>query len=126
MASSDDDTLALCEGARVILTKNLRVEKGFVNGIMGIVRGFIWRAGADIATDQPHGVRVEFDGEKGQPSPDAPEERSRCVLIFPVTSYYDFEGDECRRTQFPLKLGWAITIHKSQGLTLSRAVVHYP
>jgi hypothetical protein len=117
------DTLALCVGARVILVKNLGVEKGLTNGRMGTVREFLWRKGGNSAIDQPRGVMVEFDDHTGPPTtPDAPGKRSRWVSIFPVTSYCDSHEDECIKTQLPLELGWAITMHKSQGLTLANAV----
>jgi ATP-dependent exoDNAse (exonuclease V) alpha subunit len=116
------DTLALYVGAKVILVKNLGVKKGLTNGCMGTVRELLWRKGEDPAIDQPHGVMVVFDDHTCPPAPDAPGKRSRWVSIFPVTSYYDSHEDECTRTQFPLELGWTITMHKSQGLTLPNAV----
>jgi ATP-dependent exoDNAse (exonuclease V) alpha subunit len=35
-----------------------------------------------------------------------------------------FGGKACTRTQFPVVLAYAITIHKSQGLSLDKAVLN--
>lgn len=90
--------LILKPGARVMLVKNISVRRGLANGSLGTVQ-----------VCRPGKVLVNFDGQP------AVEEISR----------FQFEmqkGDEvvATRSQYPLRLAYAITIHKSQGMTLDK------
>jgi ATP-dependent DNA helicase PIF1 len=96
-------TLELCVGAQVMLLKNLDIPKGLVNGSRGIV------VAIDRATRVPW-VRFIACGNSTIPVP-------------PVEFEID-EGDyTATRMQVPLKLAWAITVHKAQGMTLDCARV---
>ena len=111
----------LCEGARVMLSSNLWTEMGLVNGSMGYVVAILYQPGAKPPA-LPTAVVVQMDKYDG---PTWGGER--CVPICPIErSWPSSTGNRkssCKRRQLPIQLAWAVTVHKSQGLTLDRAVI---
>jgi ATP-dependent DNA helicase PIF1 len=94
------DKLLLAEEAQVMLITNLDVASGLVNGSRGVVIGFDAKDGSPI---------VEFLAGNRLP-----------------ISLHKWEIDGYPgvfRTQYPLRLAWACTIHKAQGATLDSALI---
>lgn len=93
------ETLTIKKGALVMTIKN-SPERKYVNGSLGIVTGFEKITGYPI---------VEF--------------RSGKVVTIKPESWELRDGDKKRASlsQIPLRLAWAITVHKSQGMTLDAA-----
>ena len=119
-ASADDAggleaVIFLAKSARVMLTSNLRVDVGLVNGTMGTIQAICYRSGGP--PDLPIAVMVRFD------SYSRPMLHDGTVPITPLRRTWSSSGVQCSRLQLPLKLAWAVTIHKSQGLTLNKVVI---
>ncbi|XP_049538056.1 ATP-dependent DNA helicase PIF1 [Anopheles darlingi] len=86
--------LTLKVGAQVMLLKNYNIAEGLVNGARGVVMDFV--QGLPL---------VKF-------------KRRELVVRSEKWSVKTAAGMVLTRTQLPLKLAWAFSIHKSQGLTL--------
>ena len=103
----------LARTARVMLTSNLWIEVGLVNGAMGTVEAICYLR--DTPPHLPVAVMVHFDHYTG------PTMHNGTVPITPIHRNWS-SGVQCLCLQLPLKLAWAVTIHKSQRLTLDKAV----
>jgi len=114
------EVLDLKVKAQVVLLKNLDVDAKLVNGSRGIVDGFEEVAVASL----PEKMRAMLGG---RPTIKCPRVRFDCGVtrvIEPHDSFAAAGGAGAMiRVQIPLRLAWAITVHKSQGMTLSRAEV---
>lgn len=94
-------------GARVMCLSNLHLGAGVVNGALGtIVEVMQGRSGGMMDSI----IRVDFDG-RGEIDLSA---ECRSVM-----------GKSYSRTQFPLSLAWASTIHKCQSLNLDRVCISF-
>jgi ATP-dependent DNA helicase PIF1 len=95
------ETLYLKVGATVMFTKN-NPKEGFVNGTLGTVTGFQGEHGTPVVlTKSGKHINVE-------------------TMDWTVE-----ENGKVRAhiTQLPLRLAWAMTVHKSQGVSLDEAVI---
>ena len=105
-----DEELALKVGAKVMLLRNDNDGYEYVNGTLGIVKS-IYDGVVRVLTQEGKLISVEksawtlYKYEY--------DERNKIIKPYPVGSF----------TQYPIKLAWAVTIHKSQGLTFDKVII---
>jgi len=94
------ETLVLKEGAAVMFTRN-NFDEGYVNGTLGDVIGFSPLGNPIVKT------------------------RSGMTLTVEPAEWAIQDGNKilARINQIPLRLAWAITVHKSQGMSLDAAII---
>ena len=110
--------ILLSKRANVMLTMNLWTTAGLCNGATGTVVDIIYKDNTGPA-DLPLAVLVQVDEYTGPAF--LPTLHRNCVPISPFTATLHIGGTTHERQQLPLRLSWAITIHKCQGLTLELA-----
>lgn len=106
--------LRIKEGAQIMFIKNDKGEdRRYYNGKLGIVK---------YIDPREQKIRVAF--------PDEPETLELELETWKNIRYeYDKEKDQVKEEElgtfqhYPIRLAWAVTIHKSQGLTFEKAVI---
>ena len=112
--------LLIARGSQVLLTWNLWQEAGLTNGARGTVKYIIYTKGKRPPS-LPDMVIVEFDQYIG-PSFLADEEK--CIPVVVQERHFIKNKEQCLRKALPLKPGYAISIHSSQGATLDSVIVN--
>jgi hypothetical protein len=139
--------LYLSKKSKVMLLWNINISLGLVNGSTGHVIGFIYKEGQK-APDLPYSIIIHFDDYKGLPffssigckqyrNISEDPEIVEYVLISPPDikdkwvpilvsefKWGESVNDDANhsRKQFPICLAWALTVWKSQGMTIKGLV----
>jgi ATP-dependent exoDNAse (exonuclease V) alpha subunit len=106
-----DAKLLLCIEQKVILRSNLWVELGLVNCAIGRVTSILYIANSGPPS-LPLFIVVNFPQYKGLPWVSF---NQTCVPISPIS-----RGS---RRKLPLRMAWALRIHKLQGMTLPKETI---
>ena len=88
-------------GVHIMYLNNSLIDQGICNGTIGIV--------TDLNLSEQY-ARIAFSVKGSIVDID----------IYKHTHYFNINGNNCHRTQFPLQNCFALTVHKTQGLTLPK------
>jgi len=106
-----EKALELKVGAQVMFLKNDTEGKQYFNGKIGIITSL---------TD--NSIKVKCTGDKYEIDVKKYEWKNTNYSVHPDTREI-IENELGSFVQYPLRLAWAITIHKSQGLTFNKLII---
>ena len=139
--------LKLKKSARVMIIANVDIRDSIVNGSLGTVIDFVKTVGKDangVEKEEVRSIIVQFDDpeagldqiarhsfdkdlSKFDEKNGVPIFRSNLTYQVPYRNNYKEHGCQVQIKQFPLKLAWASTAHKVQGVTIKKGtnvVIH--
>ena len=113
--------IKIANGCRVLLTRNLWQEAGLTNGAVGEIKYIVYLEN-EGPPSLPHMIIVRFEQYIGPSYLGDDEEK--CVPLVPMEHHWTSkQKEDCIRKMLPIKPGYAISIHSSQGATLDKVIV---
>lgn len=106
--------LVLKTGAQILFIRNDK-EKRWANGTLGTIIGFRDEADGIIYVRTEEGADCDVERELWENVKYTFNEKEQKIEEQAIGTY----------TQFPLRLAWAITVHKSQGLTFNKVKIDF-
>lgn len=95
--------------SRIILRRNIDVPKGLCNGALGTVKGFTFEKNDNTIVES---IVIKFDC------------LNEDYYLKRIVADYEYQRNVyVSRSQFPISLAWALTIHKTQGLSLDAVII---
>ncbi|CAF3370960.1 unnamed protein product [Rotaria sp. Silwood1] len=119
----DYEHLRIAVNARIVIEENANRDDGIVKGAFGNVVEIVFDSNKKDFVDH---IRIKFD------NPDCGRQhqkiceicrKEKTVCIQRYNNPWDEDGQRKNTEQFPIRLGWASTIHKVQGLTVKSVVI---
>ena len=122
-------SIHLVRGAPVMLRRNVKVKDGLVNGSCG--RIVHWTASGDVAYVRFPKVRGHYVGQdtrqkhiKYLEHTPMMKDKSIVPIVPEEATFMSAKGNfKMVRKALPLVLCWAITVHKSQGMSVEKVVI---
>ena len=114
-------------GARVMLTKNIDTNDKLINGQIGVVKNILFN------NDRVLKIYVKFLNEEAGLKRMQSDNYARRHNFVPIersetdihVNKRNLSSPAIKRTQFPLVLSWAVSMHKVQSLSVPEAVVSF-
>lgn len=103
-----ENIINLAINAKITLTTNIWISKGLVNGANGVIKDVIF----DSKNLAPIALLINFENYTGPKLFNDNDERKNWI---PINIFEAFDEEtKTTRKQFPVRLAYALTIHKSQ------------
>jgi ATP-dependent DNA helicase PIF1 len=116
------NNLYISIGAKIVITSNVWKKYGITNGSSGIIMDIVYKDTTNGLPEQPDILIIKLDRYSGPQAFSQPHRRN--WVPFDAESAFNPRSNSTRK-QFPIRLSYAITVHKAQGETLSKGVIDF-